>query len=107
MVNHDPHRTQLLRERQCLWLPRAFILHADVFELPEVSCAFAVGLGDGADEHAETGFEGGYGRGLRGAEERVGHVVYHLESSGGILKKYIGWRSMPGIDEEMSMEVLG
>jgi hypothetical protein len=42
MIDHNPHRTRLVREGERLRLPRTLILHADVRQLAEVSGAFAV-----------------------------------------------------------------
>jgi hypothetical protein len=79
VVNHYSRRTRLFRKLQRLRLPRALVFHADVRKLAEVARAFAVFVGHGADEHAESGFEGCHWGGLGGAEECVGHVVYHLD----------------------------
>jgi hypothetical protein len=78
VVDHDPAWTRLCGKLECLGLSCALVLHTDVGELTKVARAFAVFVLDTADEHAETGFEGGYFGGLRRIEERVGHVVYHL-----------------------------
>jgi hypothetical protein len=78
VINHNPHRARLFRELQRLGLPRALILHANVRQLPKISCALAVFVGYVADEHAEARLEGSHFAGLGSVEECVGHVVYHL-----------------------------
>jgi hypothetical protein len=78
VVNHDSRGTRLFGKLERLGLPRALVLHADVGELAEVARAFAVFVAHVADEHAETGLEGGDFAGLRGVEKRVGHVIDHL-----------------------------
>jgi hypothetical protein len=78
MINHDPTRTRLFGKLQRLRLPCALILHADIRQLAEIACAFTIFVAYVANEHAETGLEGGYFAGLCCVEERVRHIVYHL-----------------------------
>lgn len=78
MINHNPTWTRLLGKFERLRLPGTLVLHADVRQLPEVSCALAVLVLHGSDEHAEPGLEGCHFASLSGVEEGVGHVVDHL-----------------------------
>jgi hypothetical protein len=93
VVNHYSRRTRLFRKLQRLRLPSALVFHADVCKLAEVARAFAVFVGHRADEHAESRFEGCHWGGLGGAEECVGHVVYHLERVRMGLAGDDGWKS--------------
>ena len=80
MVNHDAGRARLLRELECFRLSGTLVLHADICQLSEVARFLARTVRDVADQHAETGLEGCYFCGLRGAEEGIGHVVYNLHA---------------------------
>jgi hypothetical protein len=78
MIDHNPTRTRLFRELQRLWLPRTFVLHADVRQLAKITRAFAILVLDGPDEHAEARLKGRDLGSLGGVEECIGHVVDHL-----------------------------
>ena len=80
MVDHDASRARLLRELECFRLPGTLVLHADIRQLSKVARFLARAVLHVADQHAETGLEGCYFGGLRGAEEGVGHVVYDLHA---------------------------
>jgi hypothetical protein len=79
MVYHDASGTGLLGEVQRFWLSSRFVLHADICQLAEVAGLLARTVCNVASQHAETGLEGCYLGGLRGAEESVRHVVYDLD----------------------------